>query len=79
MQCEFFSLSDLQGIFKIYDTDQSRGIGADELREALKKAHIKVNNRILQILLLRYANQDGQLEMEDFLHCCIKLNHMIGE
>lgn len=68
-----------QGIFKIYDTDNSRGICANELREALKKAHIKVNNRILQILLLRYANENGQLEMEDFLQCCIKLNHMIGK
>lgn len=74
--CMFFHC---QGIFKIYDADKSRGICANELREALKKAHIKVNNRILKTLLLRYANENGQMEMEDFLACCIKLNHMIGK
>lgn len=59
--------------------DQTGTISGPELREALRASDIQVNNRILNMLMLRYANEKGVMEMEDFLHCCIKLTAMIRE
>lgn len=66
-----------QGTFRSFDLDQSGTISGPELREALRASDIQVNNRILNMLMLRYSNEKGELEMEDFLHCCIKLTAMI--
>ncbi|KAJ8931565.1 hypothetical protein NQ314_015512 [Rhamnusium bicolor] len=66
-----------RGVFRTNDLNLTNTISGPELREALKAANIKVNNRILNMLILRYGNENGELEMEDFLHCCIKLAAMI--
>ncbi|KAJ8959429.1 hypothetical protein NQ318_022120 [Aromia moschata] len=78
---EFFDLWEKigmwRGIFRNYDLDQSGTISGPELREALEAADTRISNRILNMLMLRYGNETGELEMEDFLHCCIKLASMI--
>lgn len=51
---------------------------ASELRSALKAANLQVSNKILRMIVLRFSNENGELDMEDFLHCCIKLKMMIG-
>ncbi|CAG9816228.1 unnamed protein product [Phaedon cochleariae] len=78
---EFFHLWEQllfwRGAFGTFDFDNSNCISASELREALRSVNIQVTNRIIDMLLIRFGNGEGGMEMQDFIHCCIKLNMMI--
>ncbi|CAG9837676.1 unnamed protein product [Diabrotica balteata] len=78
---EFYELweqiGELKGIFKNFDSDSSNGMSVRELRQALRVANFQLSNKILSLIGLRYANEKDELELEDFLHCCVKLKLMI--
>ncbi|XP_057655496.1 calpain-A-like [Diorhabda carinulata] len=78
---EFYQLWEqigiLRGIFRNYDSDTSKGISPSEMRQALRAANFQLSNKVLRVIMLRYGNENTELEMDDFLHCCFKLRIMI--
>jgi hypothetical protein len=63
----------------MYDRDNSGQLSSFELRQALTSAGYQVNNHVLQSLVLRYGNKDGQILFDDYIMCTIKLKAMIGK
>lgn len=70
------SVNDWRDVFSQFDADKSGALNATELRQALNSAGFRVNNRVLQALVLRYGNRDSDLAFDDFLSCAIKLKAM---
>ncbi|XP_073527561.1 calpain-9 [Phyllobates terribilis] len=62
-------------LFMQFDTDKSGTMSSYELRLALKAAGIQLNNIILQMIVLRYADDHYQIEFDDFLNCLIRLEN----
>lgn len=69
----------LQSVFKIYDHDNSGHLSSFELRQALTSAGYHVNNKVLESLVLRYGDPQGQVMFDDFIMCAVKLKCMIGK
>ncbi|GJQ69553.1 hypothetical protein Trydic_g7799, partial [Trypoxylus dichotomus] len=67
-----------KGVFQLFDEDKSGTLGAFELRKALNSVGFRVNCHILNLLMQRFSNQRGQLELEDFIMCAVKLKTMIS-
>ncbi|OCT77965.1 calpain-9 [Xenopus laevis] len=63
------------GIFMQYDIDRSGTMSSYELRLALKSAGFHLNNIVLQLIVLRYADDRFQIEFDDFLNCLIRLEN----
>ncbi|CAH1283118.1 unnamed protein product [Diabrotica balteata] len=66
-----------KNVWLMYDTDKSGTFSGFELRDALNSAGFKLNNRVLNILMHRYGNKNGEMEFEDFMMCAIKLKSMM--
>ncbi|KAM4695301.1 calpain-9 [Discoglossus pictus] len=62
-------------IFLQFDTDRSGTMSSYELRLALKAAGYQLNNIVLQLVVLRYADDHYQIEFDDFLNCLIRLEN----
>ncbi|XP_043861302.1 calpain-9 [Dromiciops gliroides] len=62
-------------IFLQFDADQSGTMSSYELRLALKAAGFQLNNYLLQLIVLRYADEQYQLDFDDFLNCMIRLEN----
>ncbi|KAM4023088.1 calpain-9 isoform 1-T1 [Anomaloglossus baeobatrachus] len=62
-------------LFMQFDVDNSGTMSSYELRLALKAAGIQLNNTILQLIVLRYADDNYQMEFDDFLNCLIRLEN----
>ena len=63
----------------MFDHDNSGHLSSFELRQALTSAGYQVNNHVLQSLVLRYGDKDGQILFDDFIMCAVKLKAMIGK
>ncbi|XP_067876292.1 calpain-9 [Heterodontus francisci] len=55
------------------DHDQSRTISAHELRTAVNNAGFQLNNMLLQLLVIRYADANLQIDFDNFLRCMVRL------
>ncbi|XP_009870041.1 PREDICTED: calpain-9 isoform X2 [Apaloderma vittatum] len=62
-------------IFLQYDFDKSGTMSSYELRSALKAAGYQLNNYLLQLIVLRYSDEQFQIEFDDFLNCLIRLEN----
>ncbi|XP_073416191.1 calpain-9 [Dendrobates tinctorius] len=62
-------------LFMQFDTDRSGTMSSYELRLALKAAGIQLNNIVLQLIVLRYADDHYQIEFDDFLNCLVRLEN----
>ncbi|XP_069091136.1 calpain-9 [Pleurodeles waltl] len=62
-------------IYLQYDSDHSGTMSSYELRQALKTAGFQLNNYVLQLIVLRYADDKFQIEFDDFLNCLIRLEN----
>ncbi|KRT83112.1 HLH domain-containing protein [Oryctes borbonicus] len=71
-------IRDWKNVFRLYDKDNSGTLDGFELRQALNSAGYHLNNHILNILMHRYGNKQGQLEFDDFIMCAVKLKTMIN-
>ncbi|XP_042333372.1 calpain-9 isoform X3 [Sceloporus undulatus] len=63
------------GIYLHFDSDRSGTMSSYELRLALKAAGFQLNNYLLQLIVLRYADDQYQIEFDDFLNCLIRLEN----
>ncbi|KAM7061758.1 calpain-9 [Acridotheres tristis] len=62
-------------IFLQFDFDKSGSMSSYELRGALKAAGYQLNNYLLQLIVLRYSDEQFQIDFDDFLNCLIRLEN----
>ncbi|XP_057591467.1 calpain-9 isoform X2 [Hippopotamus amphibius kiboko] len=60
-------------LFLQFDADKSGTMSSYELRTALKTAGFQLSSPLLQLIVLRYADQELQLGFDDFLNCLVRL------
>ncbi|XP_054635758.1 calpain-9 [Dunckerocampus dactyliophorus] len=63
-------------LFLSFDTDRSGTMSSYELRSALKAAGMKLNNQLLQLLALRFADDNYTIDFDDYLNCIVRLENM---
>lgn len=63
-------------LFLSYDVDRSGTMSSYELRSALNAAGMKLNNKILQLLGLRFADDKYEIDFDDYLTCIVRLENM---
>ncbi|KAA0721881.1 Calpain-9 [Triplophysa tibetana] len=63
-------------LFLSFDTDRSGRMSAYELRSALNAAGMQLNNKILQLLGLRFMDANFDIDFDDYLTCIVRLENM---
>ncbi|CDQ90436.1 unnamed protein product [Oncorhynchus mykiss] len=63
------------GIFRQFDLDKSGCMSSYEMRLALESAGFKLNNRLNQVLVARYAENEV-IDFDNFVCCLVKLEAM---
>uniref|UniRef100_UPI00358FB033 calpain-9-like isoform X2 n=1 Tax=Myxine glutinosa TaxID=7769 RepID=UPI00358FB033 len=63
-------------IYKKHDVDKSGTIDAMELRNATADAGFQLNNRILDLIISRYADDKLQVDLDDFIVGLLRLEMM---
>ncbi|XP_022530283.2 calpain-9 [Astyanax mexicanus] len=63
-------------LFLSYDTDRSGRMSSYELRLALKAVGIQLNNALLQLICLRFADKKMEIDFDDYLTCIVRLENM---
>lgn len=63
-------------LFLSFDTDRSGKMSSYELRSALNAAGMKLNNRLLALLGLRFADSKYDIDFDDYLTCIVRLENM---
>ncbi|KAJ8416057.1 hypothetical protein AAFF_G00380790 [Aldrovandia affinis] len=63
-------------LFLSFDTDRSGRMSAYELRIALKAAGMHLNTKLLQLLALRFADSNYDIDFDDYLTCIVRLENM---
>uniref|UniRef100_A0A3Q3XLC8 Uncharacterized protein n=1 Tax=Mola mola TaxID=94237 RepID=A0A3Q3XLC8_MOLML len=62
-------------LFLSFDTDRSGKMSSYELRIALKAA-MQLNNKLLQLIALRFADANYDIDFDDYLTCIVRLENM---
>uniref|UniRef100_A0A7N6FLL7 Calpain 1, (mu/I) large subunit b n=1 Tax=Anabas testudineus TaxID=64144 RepID=A0A7N6FLL7_ANATE len=65
----------LQGIFREFDLDKSGCMNSYEMRLALENGGFKLNNKLYQMLIARYADNEI-IDFDNFTCCLVKLESM---
>ncbi|KAG7316006.1 hypothetical protein KOW79_020872 [Hemibagrus wyckioides] len=63
-------------LFLSFDTDRSGRMSSYELRSALKAAGMQLNNQLLQLIALRFADDRFDIDFDDYLTCIVRLENM---
>ncbi|XP_034519465.1 calpain-9 [Ailuropoda melanoleuca] len=66
-------------LFLQFDADKSGTMSSYELRTALKAAGFQLSHHLLQLVVLRYADEGLQLGFDDFLNCLVRLENASRE
>uniref|UniRef100_A0A3Q3QBB8 Calpain 1, (mu/I) large subunit b n=1 Tax=Monopterus albus TaxID=43700 RepID=A0A3Q3QBB8_MONAL len=67
----------VRGIFRDYDLDKSGCMSSYEMRLALENGGFKLNNKLYQMLVARYADNE-LIDFDNFTCCLIKLETMFS-
>nr|XP_034349268.1 calpain-9-like isoform X2 [Arvicanthis niloticus] len=62
-------------LFLRFDVDKSGTMSSYELRTALKAAGFQLSGHLLQLIVLRYADESLQLDFDDYLNCLVRLEN----
>ncbi|KAL4630391.1 calpain-3-like isoform X2 [Arapaima gigas] len=65
-----------QGTFKHYDTDVSGTISSFEMRNAVNDAGFRLNNQLYDIIAMRYADENMNINFDSFICCLVRLEGM---
>ncbi|XP_048047689.1 calpain-3 isoform X3 [Megalobrama amblycephala] len=65
-----------QGIFKRYDFDYIGTISSYEMRNAINDAGFRLNNQLYDIVIIRYANENMNVDFDSFVSCLVRLEGM---
>uniref|UniRef100_A0A4W6DF32 Calpain-3 n=1 Tax=Lates calcarifer TaxID=8187 RepID=A0A4W6DF32_LATCA len=68
-----------QGIFKHYNADQSGSINSYEMRNAVNDAGFRLNNQLYDIITMRYANENMNIDFDSFISCLVRLEAMFSK
>uniref|UniRef100_A0A8B9HAM3 Calpain-1 catalytic subunit n=1 Tax=Astyanax mexicanus TaxID=7994 RepID=A0A8B9HAM3_ASTMX len=66
-------------IFREFDLDKSGTMSSYEMRLALESAGFKLTNNLFQLIILRYAKPDLNVDFDNFVTCLIRLESMFKE
>uniref|UniRef100_A0A671QYV7 Calpain-3-like n=1 Tax=Sinocyclocheilus anshuiensis TaxID=1608454 RepID=A0A671QYV7_9TELE len=67
-----------QGIFKCYDFDHTGTISSYEMRNAINDAGFRLNNQLYDIITMRYANENMNIDFDSFVSCLVRLEGMFS-
>uniref|UniRef100_A0A8C5U8T3 Calpain-3 n=1 Tax=Malurus cyaneus samueli TaxID=2593467 RepID=A0A8C5U8T3_9PASS len=65
-----------QKVFKRYDTDHSGTINSYEMRNAVNDAGFRLNNQLYDIITMRYADKNMNIDFDSFICCFVRLDAM---
>ncbi|XP_029016566.1 calpain-9 [Betta splendens] len=63
-------------LFLTFDTDRSGKMSSYELRNAFSAAGMRLNNQLLQLISLRFADESYEIDFDDYLTCIVRLENM---
>merc|ERR1712142_271337 len=66
-------IMDWKNHFKVFDADNSGDMGVQELRKCLDKIGFKLSTPTLSSIVLRYANKEGRVDLDDFMQVCCRV------
>uniref|UniRef100_A0A673XUT2 Calpain-1 catalytic subunit n=1 Tax=Salmo trutta TaxID=8032 RepID=A0A673XUT2_SALTR len=65
-----------QTVFRKFDLDKSGTMSSYEMRMALESSGFKLTNHLFQLIILRYAKEDLNVDFDNFVNCLIRLETM---
>ncbi|XP_060125938.1 calpain-1 catalytic subunit [Zootoca vivipara] len=63
-------------VFRKFDLDKSGSMSAYEMRMALEAAGFKLNKKLYELIITRYAEPDLAIDFDNFVCCLVRLETM---